>query len=184
MIRLSEQDFADSGLSVRRAFVQARRGYGDDLPEPLAEPMSIMWAGREIVTGDIVAGDAEGRLRISLISAHRSGDQGVDVDIPGGRITLSDGTVESTLRTWFDADLDPVVEYDYVAPQRSLRIANVSEVLRGGKPSIERWTGNAAMWVERVGADRHVYHCSHAESSPPDFGDLVFSLTLLPKDDS
>jgi hypothetical protein len=176
MVRLSERDFAASSLSVRQAFVEAHRAY-KGLPGPRTEPMSILWDGRDIITGDRFAVPGSGRFRIDFLTARAGLRQGVDVEIPGGGVRLDDGGTVGALRTWCDPDRGSV-EYDFDSPRGLLWATTVAEVVRGSRTVIERWTGNAAMWVERTGPDSRTYHCSHVDSSPPDFTDLVFALTV------
>jgi hypothetical protein len=90
---------------------------------------------------------------------------------------LSDGEVVSTLRTWCPPEPDAIFEYEYRSPNELLYVSTVYEASRGNQTVVERWTGNAAMYVEHT-LDQYVYHCSHADSAPPNFSDLVFSLTL------
>ena len=184
MIRLSEQDFGGTGLSVRRAFVDAHEAFARELPKPLTEPMSILWNGRDIITGDILEVPQTGRFRIDFVSCRPTALHGVDIEIPGGGIAILDGQISPTLRTWYGSWYEPElkwVEYPYHAPNGWLRLASVSERVRGNQKVAERWTGNAGMFVERL-AHQHVYHCSHADSSPPNFEDMVFALTLMPPD--
>jgi hypothetical protein len=184
MVRLSQRDYADSGLSVRRAFVEAHRAYDGPLIES-TEPMSIVWGGREITVGDKIPAPAAGRFQLTFLSGRPEWRQGVDIEAPGGGITLSDGEVVSALRTWCPPESEPIFEYEYRSPKELLHVSTVYEASRGNQTVVERWTGNAAMYVEHSRAampegvvDQYVYHCSHADSSPPNFADLVFSLTL------
>lgn len=143
--------------------------------------MSIVWGGRDIVVGDKIAAPSAGRFQVIFISCRPDRRHGVDIDIPGGGITLSNGDVAPTLRIWCPPEPEPIFEYEYRSPKDLLHVTTVYEVTRGGRTVVERWTGNAAMHVERTGTDHHVYHCSHADSTPPDFEDMVFSLTTRPE---
>jgi len=183
MVRLSERDYADSGLSVRRAFVKAHRAYDGPLI-PSTEPMSIVWEGRDIIVGDKISAPAAGRFQIIFLSGRPDLRQGVDIEIPGGGITLSNGDIVSSLRTWRppESEPKPIFEYGYRSPKDLLHVSTVYEATRGNQTVVERWTGNAAMYVEQTGTDHRVYHCSHADSSPANFEDLVFSLTTRADD--
>jgi len=187
MIRLSERDYSSTGLSLRRAFVEARNAYGREHPTPLTEPFSILWDGRDIIAGDILRVPRTGRFRIDFVSCRPTALHGIDIDIPRGSIVFKGGEISPTLRAWYGSWYEPElewVEYPYHAPEGWLRLTNVCERARGDKKVVERWTGNAGMFVQRHEAHHHVYHCSHADSSPPNFEDMVFALTLmLPEND-
>ena len=181
MIRLSERDYGGAGLSVRRAFVEARDAFGGQLSNPMTKPISILWNGRDIIIGDILDVPQRGRFHIDFVSCRPTTLHGVDIEIPGGGIVFKGGKISPTLRTWFGSWYEPElewVEYPYHAPKGQLRVTTASERTHGDQKVVERWTGNAAMFVERLGAHKHVYHCSHADSSPPNFEDMVIALTL------
>lgn len=68
------------------------------------------------------------------------------------------------------------MEYDYAAADGLMRSCNVYEAVRGDELHVERWTENAATWVEEVGERERVYHCSHgAAESPVNFNNLGLS---------
>jgi hypothetical protein len=176
MIRLSDTDYSTTGLSIRRAFVKASEEYDGRLPT--TEAAAIRWGQHDIVVGDITRVPERGRLRIELVSKAPTPRQGADVDVSPGGILLPSGKSLPSLRTWFDDEFEDVVEYGYETPRGVLRTHNVYEMRRGAQVVEERWTGNAAMWVEELGARERVYHCSDGEADPPNFEALVYRVTV------
>lgn len=178
MIRLSEVDYATRGLSVRRAFAEAAEAAAP-LPKPLRAPLSLRWAGRDIITADIFEVPNAGRFRLEFLEVDAAVRQGVDIQAQPGS-ELDNGTREPLLRTWYEPDLPQSVEYEYLAEDGLMRTCNIYEVARVGEIRAERWTENAAMWVDEISKSDRVYHCSHGISgSPAAFDALVYRLTIL-----
>ncbi len=86
------------------------------------------------------------------------------------------------LRTWREDHLEDVVEYPFFSQDGQLWIWNVYEtVYPSGEKLVEKWTENAGLWVEIVSESERVYHCSHGMANPPDFGSLVFKVSIRPR---
>lgn len=177
MILLSETDFADAGVSISRAFVEARKSYSREL-DPAAGPVAIIWERKPVILGDLIPIPTKGVLTIELISRNPNNRQGMDVEIPAGAISLPDGAQVPILRTWFDKGLSDIESYRYETTNGIARTCNVYETKRGSHISAERWTRNAGMrLVSQEGMSR-VYECNHGSSTPPSFTDLVYRLTF------
>jgi hypothetical protein len=43
----------------------------------------------------------------------------------------------------------------------------------------DRWGDNAGMWIEDLGPQDRIYHCSQGASDPPTFADLVYRVTVI-----
>ena len=179
-MRLSEIDYQDAGLSLQRAFVNARKG-NRNVPRELREPLSILWGGRDVVTGDVFPIPSTGGVVIERLDGHQELKQGVDIGITRGSILVPGFAPQSLLRTWFDESLPDRVRYEYVADDGLLLVSNIYTMQRGGDVVIERWTGNAGMCVEEIGPYERIYRCSTGPRPLPTFDDLVFRLTIVPQ---
>lgn len=96
MIRLSDVDYATQGLFVRRAFVHARQTAGP-IPKPLRAPLSLLWGGLDIVTGDIFEVPPTGRIRLEFLEVDHIVRQGVELEANRG-FELSQELLEPSLR--------------------------------------------------------------------------------------
>lgn len=184
---LSDEDFANSGLSISQVFVKAMQSY----PGPGragTEALAVLWGGQPVVVGDVIRAPVRGTLRLEFISASIDGLEGagqlqgadLDVSADSGSIELPDGSNVSLLRTWFEKDLPPTVSYPYESPSGIVRTYNVCQIALGGIVREEKWTDNAGMIVEEQDSLSRVYHCSHCLSEPPDFTNLVYRVTIIP----
>jgi hypothetical protein len=185
MILLSDEDFADSGLTISQAFVRAGQSYSGD-KKPRSEAWALLWGGEAVVVGDVIRVPVRGTVRLEFISGSIGGLQGagelqggdLDVSRGGGSITLPDGSNVSLLRTWFERGLPPVVTYPYESPSGVIGTYNVYQITLGGVVRQEKWTGNAGMIVEDQGELSRLYRCSHCLAHPPDFTNLVYRVTI------
>jgi hypothetical protein len=176
MIRLSDEDYSETGLSIVEAFLEASGAYPGRTP--LDEPAAIRWGGHDVIVADIMRVPERGHVRLRAL--HRAQDirQGVDLDVSPGRIILVDGTEVPVLRTWFDSEYEDLVEYDYHAPRGLLRTHNVYELRLGNHIREDKWGDYAAMWTEDVGPRDRIYHCNSGLRNPPTFDDLVYRVTV------
>lgn len=173
-IEAKARDYADSGLSIRAAFLdQGRRS-------PTAKRLDhIFWAGLRVTTGDALPVPEDGIVRGEFLSSKGDIEQGFDMRVEGW-LTLRDGTRVKLLRTWNDPRHDPVVEYPFHSRDGKLWVWNVYKMrYPGGQVAEEKWTENAGMWVEGISDRERIYHCSHGAASPPDFESLVFKVSIL-----
>ena len=143
----------------------------------MAAPVSIRWGDHLVVTGDVMPVPAEGTARLQFIAGRDHLRQGTDLAVRG-TLLLSDGSSTSLLRTWWEEELPSAVEYRYVSQDLRLFTCNVYQVERSETVNDWRWGDYAGMWIEVRSEYERVYHCSHSESSDPDFDDLVYSLTV------
>jgi hypothetical protein len=187
MILLSDEDFADSGLTISQAFVKATRSYSGD-KRPGSEARAVLWGGQPVVVGDVIKAPLSGTVRLEFISSSIDGLegagelQGADLDVSrgSGSITLSDGSKVSLLRTWFEPGLPPEVTYPYESPSGVVGTYNVCQIALGGTVRDEKWSDNAGMIVEEEGELSRLYRCSHCLADPPDFTNLVYRVTITP----
>jgi hypothetical protein len=183
-VRLSDHDFSRDGLTIRAAFVKASEGYTGPVVTPPRESLSIVWNGRDVVTGDIVTVPTRGHVIIERLGGSRAHRQGVDVQATGGGIQLRDGSVP-LLRTWFDPGLPDRCEYRYQARDGLLDVCNVYvRTYPNGRVVAEKWTGNAGMLVEHVSDHERVYRCSAGWARTPTFDDLIYRILIEPTADS
>lgn len=178
MIRLTEVDYATTGLSIQAAFTEAVEA-APPLPKPLRTAISVRWDGHDIVGGDIFDVPNSGRFRLEFLDIDTTVRQGADIQAFPGSELVGERRAP-LLRTWYDPDLPASVEYDYLATDGILRTSNVYEVVRSSGIHAERWTENAGMWVEEVAELDRIYHCSHGTpGSPATFDALVYRLTIF-----
>ncbi|MBS2032151.1 MAG: hypothetical protein JST54_29905 [Deltaproteobacteria bacterium] len=172
-----QTDYAALGLSIQRAMVRAA-----EKRRPNSGPIRIRWGDKVICTGDTVSVPERGHLILEFLKGLDSPRHAVDLKMTGGCV-LKNGTVIPVLRTWFDSQYEPVVEYDYTARDRVIHVWNTSEVrLTNGSVRAEYWTGNAGMWIEPISTFERIYHFSHADSQAPDFESLVVKLSIFARE--
>ena len=173
----TERDYADSGLTIQAAFVDHYQRF----PDRDSRPPYILWGGRKIVTADTLQVSQRGTFRGEILSTKGDVRQGFDLKVEGW-LQLADGSRVTLLRTWDDPHYEPVVEYSYYAKDGLLKSWNVYAMrYPGGRVVEERWTENAGFWIEEVGPNDRIYHCSHGMASPPDFESFVYRVTVLPE---
>lgn len=175
MPQAEAKDYADSGLSIRTAFLdQGKRSVA-------ARRLDyILWAGLRVKTGDSFDVPKDGVVRGEFLSCKPDIEQGFDVKVDGW-LKLADGSKISTLRTWNDPRLGSAVEYPFHSRDQKLWVWNVYKMrYPGGQVVEEKWTENAGFWVEGISERERIYHCSHGAASPPDFEALVFRITIQP----
>jgi len=171
----SEIDYATSGLDIQYAVLDQYKR----IPDKPKRPDFILWDGRKIKGFDNWTVPGKGLVRIELIEAKGDIEQGADVKIDDGFLTLIDGREVPLLRTWFDARYEDVVEYPYLARMGRLGVNNVfRRRWPNGQSTEEKWTGNAGFWVEEISPLDRVYHCSHGAAPIPDFSLFTFRVTV------
>lgn len=171
----SGKDYARDGIDIQTAMVRDV----EDFPSHFRRPRQIAWDGEPLWTSFEIAVPEEGRFRVEFLSVARESLQGVDVDVEDGGITLPSGKSVKTLRSWHDPRYEPAVEYPYHSKSGSLKVWNVYHwTWPKGLTTEERWTGNAGFRVEKEGGGCWVFRCSDGPSTPPDFGRLVFRLSI------
>lgn len=171
---LEDQDYAVSGLTVQQAMLAAVKA----APPRNRAPVSIKWGQHRIQTSCSIVVPPKGTVRLAFLSANDKYHQGVDIKVSGG-ILLANGSTVPLLRTWKDDLYEDVVEYNYESPDMKLWLWNVYDVqFPSGNVATEKWTGNAGLWVEDLGKNQWVCHCSAGPCSPPNFEVLVFSISI------
>jgi len=170
---LETRDYAMSGMSIWKAMLD----HGRKRPKAERGPLRIRWGDRVVQTADVFEAPRNGTIWLECIRAVGAVRQGFDVKMNGGCV-LGTGEVVPILRTWCDAEYEPVVEYEYRADDGLISTWNVYEVDRGTEVVPEKWTGNAGFWIEAVTPFDRIYHCSGGSCSTPDFESLVYRVTV------
>lgn len=172
-VKIRLVDYAEKGWSIQRALVDAFSKKADK-----RAPTTIEWAGKLISNADVIVVPKKGRVRLEIIGHQPDLRQGIDIEMNGG-VVLLDGTIQPSLRTWCDPEFEEILEYEYVSQDGLLRTWNVYEMRwPHGPTTIEKWTGNAGMWVETIGPMDRVYHCSPGMAEEPNFSALKYRLTV------
>ena len=170
-----EKDYADSGLTIQYAMLDHFKRF----PDKRLRPRHILWNGLRVTTSDGIAAPKDGRVRAEFLKSVGDVEQGFDIDVKGW-LQLADGKKVKRLRTWNDPRLQPTVEYPFHTTDGFIWVWNVYKMrYPGGQVVEEKWTGNAGFWIEEASKTERIYHCSHGMANPPDFGCLVFRITLL-----
>lgn len=167
-------DYAASGIDIQHAMITEAKRLG----ARASLPLRILWNGKEIQTGDRFDVPKRGRVRIEFVSEKTQPRQGIDIEVPKGKITIPDGSTVSHLRTWNDPDLSKTVEYPFQTRDGALWVSNVYQVSRGSVTFAERWTSLAGMIVNIVSKNERVYHCSPGGLKAPDFECLVVKVSI------
>jgi hypothetical protein len=166
-------DYAESGLTVQAAMLDHYRRF----PDEKIRPDFIFLNGAKVKTADRFPVPRDGKVEIELISAKGEVEQGLDIKVSGW-IQLLDRRVK-ILRTWNDANLEPIVSYPFHSKDSLLWVWNVYKVKQpGGILAEEKWTGNAGICVQAVSERERVYHCSPGTAESPDFESLIFRLRV------
>ena len=127
-----------------------------ECPGKKARPPSILWGDYRVQTSDVIEVPPKGIVEAKLITATTVHRQGFDMKVDGW-FQLSDGQKVPLLRTWNDDRFEDLVEYPFYSKDALLYVWNVYETYRGPEKVVEKWTGNAGFWVERVSARVNVY---------------------------
>ena len=170
-------DYGDSGLTIREAMLD----HGKRFPDKQTRPKYLLWKSRPVWTSDRIAVPQRGFVRAEFLSSDPKVRQGFDLKIDDGWIELADTSHICLVRTWRDERYEDLVEYPFVSKDGYLWTWNVYEMTYpGGQKVEERWTENAAFWVEAGSENERIYHCSHGMAYPPDFDSLVYKVTIRP----
>lgn len=177
MVVESDIDYEGSGLTIQQAMLE----HGKRYPHKKGSPITILWGKRRIRTSDCLHVPTEGMVRLEFLTSSQAIRQGADLKV-NGWIELAGGEHVPLLRTWQDERFEDVVEYPFFAKDGLLWTWNVYEMTYpGGQKVEEKWTGNAGFWVDVIGENERVYHCSHGMASSPDFDSFIYKLTIRPK---
>jgi len=171
---LEERDYGAGGFTIQKAMIHARRTQRSQGTGPL----SILWKGLHVQTADSLVVSKNGVVRVHFLKVSPLIRQGFDLKIPSGGCLLANGEIQEHLRTFYEPELDAMVQYNYVAPGGLLKTWNIYEVRRGARLETEMWTGNAGFWIEQEGPLDRVYHCSHGSAQTPDFESIVYRLSV------
>jgi hypothetical protein len=167
-------DYANSGLTIRRAMLDHVRRF----PNKAERPDFILWNGLYVKTSDSFAVPETGIVEATFLSSKEGVEQGFDLEV-GGWFRLENGEQVPLLRTWKDDRFEDGVEYPFLSGGGKLWVWNVYKMrYPGGKVVEEKWTENAGFWVERKSDSERTYHCSHGMANPPDFESLVFAVKV------
>lgn len=174
-VPLDSTEYANRGLSISQAFVDHVKRF----PDKTNRPSYIYWNEQKIQTVDKISVRSRGRIRGQFIQQNFHAEQGFDLSV-AGYFELQDGQRVKTLRTWNDSRYESVVEYPFFSEDGLISVWNVYKRLDvSGRLVEEKLTQNAAFWIEELDKSERIYHCSQGLSSPPNFEDLVFRITLL-----
>ncbi len=173
----SKVDYGASGMTICEAMIDNANRF----PDKDNRPNFIFWNGLHVKTGDRWQVPELGRVRIKILSHKKEVEQGIDLRVIKGAVILAGGEEVSLLRTWADERYEAVVEYPYFSKSGEMYITNVYKVvLPNGITREEKWTGNAGFLVESVSSKERIYRCSYGDAEAPDFGSLVFGVTIIP----
>jgi len=176
MTTVDETNYASLGVTIRTAMLRAAAKN----PPSRNQPLAIPWGNKLIQTVDVIPVPEKGLVRGEFLAVNGNPDQGFDVKVDGC-LLLANGEQVALLRTWYDPLYEPAVEYEFHSKDGFLRVWNVYKMrYPRGRVHEEKWTENAGFWVETVCERERIYHCSHGAASPPDFGSLVFKITINP----
>jgi hypothetical protein len=168
-------DYGDSEFGIQCAMVdQARR-----FPKKEDRPSFLLWNGVQVKTSDSIPVPEHGIVRAAILSALPDVEQGFDLKLDDGSLTLAEGERVPHLRTWRDEKYEDTVRYPFFSRDGLLSFWNVSKRLwPDGSVTVEKWTGNSGFWIEQPEEGRRVYHCSPAAAEPPDFESLFVLLVV------
>jgi hypothetical protein len=170
-------DYGATALTI----AEAMRDMVDRSQHKGAGPYHVLWNGLLVKQGDTFSAPHRGIVRIDFLSRKNDLEQGVDLKVDKGALRLSGGEEVTLLRTWADDRYEDSVEYPYHSKSGQLWVHNVWKLrFPQGPTRVEKWTGNAGLWIEEIDDRQRIYHCSHGEASQPDFDSLVFRVTVFP----
>lgn len=169
-------NYAKSGLDIQGAMVDLARKY----PDKKARPAFLQWNEFRVQTSDRISLPSRGRLAAKFLRCDKACRQGFDLKFSDGFVYLLNGQKLQHLRTWFDEQLPPEVEYEFATSDGILQFWNVYErKWPDGRVTEERMTGNAGFWIEEVSGSHRIYHCSSGERLRPEFDAMVIELRLF-----
>jgi hypothetical protein len=140
-------------------------------------PDHIIFDGQKVKTGHWIDVPEFFKIKIEFLSKPDV-NQGVDISVKNGYVTLADGSEIKILRTWHDPKYDPIVEYNGYSKAKKVIVYNVYKVTRNDKVFDEKWTGNAGMLVDDVRNNEYILRCSSNKFNPPNFDSLVFKVSI------
>lgn len=167
------KEYRSSEISIQGAMVDMVKSLGSDTERP----DHIIFDGEKVKTGHWIDVPEFFKIKIEFLSKPDE-DQGVDISVKDGYVTLADGSEVKLLRTWHDPKYDPIVEYNGYSNARKVIVYNVYKVKRNDKILDEKWTGNAGMLVENCGKNEYVLRCSSNKFNPPNFDSLVLKVSI------
>ena len=168
------RDYAGSGLTIQYAM----NDHAERFPDPKTRPRFLLWNGARVWTSDSIPIPPDGVVRAEFLSGNHRVRQGFDLKLHDGWFEL-DGERVSVLRTWKNEQYEDVVEYPFHSRDGMLWVWNVYEMTYPNEQRVEeKWTENAALWVETVSDSVRIYHCSQGMANPPDFNSLVFKVSI------
>ena len=174
MSQQAEIDYALSGLTIQSAMLDHVKRF----PDKRTRRKPILWGGLRIQTSDALPVPSEGRVRAEFLSANKAVQQGFDMKLHGS-FELLDGKRVPLLRTWYDERYQDVVEYPFHCNDGLMYVWNIYEMIYANDHRVvERLTENAGFWIETISDTARIYHCSHGMAHPPDFGCLVFKVSI------
>ncbi|GIF68565.1 hypothetical protein Ais01nite_66000 [Asanoa ishikariensis] len=155
-----EVDYALTGLSITNAMLDRVKRR-----QPAGAP-GVRWNGHNVVQGDIWK-PVSGRqlLTVEFESWNPDLRHGVWVSLPEAVLWPEPGATTVAA----EADVE----------NAALRVTNVYEVGGARWSRIDRWSENAGMLVDAIAPETRRYRCSHYASNPPNFDDLVFTVTQV-----
>jgi hypothetical protein len=168
------RDYFNSGFDIQGAMIDQAQIF----PKKEERPPFLLWNGLQIKTSDGFAVPEDGVVTATILSWRQDFEQGFDLKL-NGWLGLEEGERISLLRTWKDDKYEDRVRYVYHCGNGILWFWNVyKRAWPGGRLTDEKWTGNAGFWIEELGKNRRIYHCSHGLTEKPDFSDLVVELVV------
>lgn len=176
--RNESKDYGGAGISIQAAMVRNVSEH----PDRATRPRFLLWNGQKVWTTYEVPVPKMGRFRIDFLSEPREPPLGVDVKPESGLVQLASGGEVAILRTWHDPRLENSVEYSYRSSDGLLKVWNVyRRFWPDGRVTDERWTGNAGFTVVDEGEQNFLFRCSDGGCAQPDFGRLIFRLSVTPR---
>lgn len=170
-----DHDYGADGLDIQSAMLRHARAQ----PDRERRSRFLRWNGQVVWTAFEIVVPRRGRFQLELLDGAADATQGVDVKVVPGTIQLPGGERVPHLRTWRDARFEDTLEYPYRSRAGILWVWNVYKwSWPGGLVTDEKWTGNAGFLAEHEGDGRWLFRCSDGPSAPPDFGRLVFRISV------
>jgi hypothetical protein len=143
-------------------------------------PDNILFDGHVVKTGHWIEVPENFIIKLEFLSKPDA-DQGADVSVKDGFMSLVDGSEVKLLRTWYDPKYEPVVEYSGYSSAKKVLVYNVYKEERNGRIFEEKWTRNAGMVVEKISDNEFVLKCSSGQFNPPNFESLIFRVSVHEK---
>jgi hypothetical protein len=167
-------DYSKTGRTIQQAMIDSvsKSNVFTD------QPPKLEWGNFFVQTSDIWNIKPEGRVVLEFLQSDPAFEHGVDLSL-NGWLQLESQTRIACLRTWRNERYEDRVEYLFHSEDGKLRLWNVYKMGQGEQEISTKWTGNAGFWVETISPNERIYHCSHAKNDPPDFGSLIFKVSIL-----